>query len=87
MWLENQTKSRVCEVSSLCPETLIKNSAQEFHLWRMSTRQRLDVRVRALHHLYLALKLRRKGGRGQVGEGVTVELVYSVYTSKQRSKL
>jgi hypothetical protein len=87
MWVENQTKTRVCEVSSFCPETLIKNSDQEFHLRRTSTGQRLDVRERALHYLYLALKLRLKGGGGQVGEGVKVELVYTVYTSKRISKL
>ncbi len=31
--VENQTKTRVWEVSSLCPETSTKNAVQEFHLW------------------------------------------------------
>ncbi len=30
---ENQTKSRVWEDSSLCPETSTKNADQEFYLW------------------------------------------------------
>ncbi len=33
MRVENQTKTRVWEDSSLCPETLTKNVVQEFHLW------------------------------------------------------
>ena len=32
MKVENQTKTRVWEDSSLCPETLTKNVDQEFHL-------------------------------------------------------
>jgi hypothetical protein len=30
MWVKNQTKTRVWEVSSLCPETSTKNTIQEF---------------------------------------------------------
>jgi hypothetical protein len=30
---ENQTKTRVKEDSSLCPETSTKNAVQGFHLW------------------------------------------------------
>ncbi len=35
--IENQTKTRVWEYSSLCPETSTK-TAQEFHLWSMRKR-------------------------------------------------
>jgi hypothetical protein len=31
--VENLTKTRFCEGSSLWPETLTKNVVQEFHLW------------------------------------------------------
>ncbi len=33
MWVENQTKTRLWEDSSLSPETSTKNAVQEFHLW------------------------------------------------------
>jgi hypothetical protein len=33
MRVENQTKTRIWEYLSLCPETSTKNAVQEFHLW------------------------------------------------------
>jgi hypothetical protein len=41
MRVENQTKIRVWEDSSLCPETSAKNTVQEFHL-SVQIRSHLD---------------------------------------------
>ncbi len=40
MWVENQTKTRVWEDSSLCPESSTKNAVQGFHLRRGTSNQR-----------------------------------------------
>jgi hypothetical protein len=50
MRVENQTKTRFWEDSSLCPET--SNAVQEFHLWKRQCNRALNFK----YHIFLLKK-------------------------------